>query len=140
MNDLFEKSRINLKPSSNWNKCLSTIFQFGHCECCRCQDNSYDEISYVQRHTFVINGQCMTRKFAVTTMDDLKGKLKSAWVSYYDLSEEGDTNSGGLSEKDVFISQLQRDQLELAKVKAFTLAENHIYLDALLEDTKVTFS
>ena len=134
MNDLFEKSRINLKPSSNWNKCLSTIFQFGHCECCRCQSNSYDESSYVQRHTFVINGQCMTRKFAVTSLDDLKGKLKSAWISYYNVSEEAQ------SKKDVFIYLLEHGQVGLEKVKAFTLIENHIYLDALLEDIKVTFS
>jgi len=101
MNDLFENSRINLTPSSDWNKWLSTIFKRGRCECRRCQDNSYDESSYGQRHSFVINGQDMARKFAVTAMDDLKGKLKSAWVSYYDLSEEAQ------SEKDVFISQLE---------------------------------
>jgi hypothetical protein len=76
----------------------------------------------------------MTRKFAVTTMDDLKGKLKSAWISYYNLSEEAQ------SEKDVFIYLLEHGQVGLEKVKAFTLIENRIYLDALLEDIKVTFS
>jgi len=144
MNNLLENNRINLKPSSDWNKWLSTSFQCGRCECCRCQDNNYDESSYAQHHTFVINEKNVARKFSVTTVDDLKGKLKSAWVSYYDHREEaqseGDTNSGDSSEKDVFISQLDGGQVELEKVKAFTFAENHIYLDALLKDIKVTFS
>jgi len=143
MNDLFENSRINLKPSADWNKWLSTIFKHGRCECVRCQDNSYDESSYDQRHSFVINGQDMSRRFAVTATDDLKGKLKNAWISYYDLSdepqsegEEGDTSSVEEAEKEAFISQLEDGQVELEKVKAFTLTENHIYLNTLLEEIK----
>lgn len=146
MNDLFENSRINLKPSSDWNRWLSTIFKHGRCECLRCQDNNYDESSYSQRHTFVINGQDMSRKFAVSTMDDLKGRLKNAWISYYDLSDEvepvgdesdeSDESEVEATEKDAFISQLEDAQVELEKVIAFTLTENRIYLNTLLEDIK----
>lgn len=128
MSDLYDNSRINLKPSSVWNKSLSTSFQLGRCECHRCQSNSYDESSYSQRHSFVINGQVMARKFAVTALDDLKGKLKNAWASYYELGE------GAEHERNVFISQLEDGQIELEKVKAFTLTENQIYLYTLLED------
>ena len=162
MNDLFENSRINLKPSIDWNKWLSTIFKQGRCECIRCQDNSYDESSYDQFHSFVINGQDMSRRFAVTGMDDLKGKLKNAWISYYDLSdepqlegEEGDTSSVEETEKEAFISQLEDGQVELEKVKAFTLFATHyfeltelpnlydkatnVHLDAIEHGDKIVF-
>lgn len=69
----------------------------------------------------------MVRKFAASALEDLKGKLMSAWISYYGISEEAQL------EQDAFISRLEYDQVKVEKVKAFTLAENHIYLDALLE-------
>lgn len=126
MNNLFENSRINLKPSADWNKWLSTSFQPGRCECHRCQDNSYDESLYGQRHTFVINGQVMARKFTISAVDDLKGKLKNAWSSYYDHGEEAQADKPDVSYQQANI------RMDVERVKVFTKPENQLYLDILL--------
>ncbi|MBA1190681.1 hypothetical protein G7Z99_16770 [Pseudomonas entomophila] len=113
--DLFETDkRLTLKPVVDFNTYLRNAFGDGPCRCHRCLELQGDESGYTYRHTFVMQGQPVHRRFAMTAGSDVLQALKKAWLSY----TKTDLNARG--------------ELEIETVKGFTDASLHERLLALL--------
>lgn len=128
MRDLFddieENPRIRRQPTKDWNNWLESSFSHGRCSCSRCKAHDFQEESYKHKHTFQFRHGYMTRVFGNSTSTDFAAKLKSSWVSLYDL--KGDA----INE---FESKLTGKGVPLSKVEEFTVFSNTQYLKALLD-------
>jgi len=81
--DLFEvDKRLALKPVADFNGFLRNVFGDGPCRCHRCLENGGDESGYSHRHTFILQGLQLHRRFAASAGSDVLQVLKKAWLSY----------------------------------------------------------
>lgn len=81
--DLFEvDKRLSLKPVVDFNTYLRSAFADGPCRCIRCLESGGDETGYSHRHTFILDGKQVNRRFASTAGSDMLLVLKKAWLSY----------------------------------------------------------
>ncbi len=121
------QSRINLKPSKDWNDWLKDAFNEGRCECIRCIENDYIQDNFEQPHTFELDGKTLSRRFAVTTREDALTFLKSSWVSFYSLVED---------ELEDFKSNIEKSDLSISMILAFTEEDLHERLILILRNIK----
>ena len=123
----FDKTRIYLKPSQNWNEWIKNAFQFGRCECIRCRESNYDESAYRYKHTFEIDGEILSRRFATTPKEDFESNLKKAWISFYRLDN---------SKEEIFIKHFYDTSHSLLDIYEFTLPELKNKLVALIPEIR----
>jgi hypothetical protein len=157
MNDLFEddkNSRINLKDPTTWNDWLSSVFQPGECTCVRCKECFTNQEEYIYRHTFKIEGENMSRRFATSTINDFESKLKAAWISFYELEKapasepnpecEAIPSNEGVDTQDreedtppdkvkLFNQDLSSTGIEIESILRFTHTINHKYLPTIFQ-------
>mgnify|MGYP001348962852 CR=1 FL=1 len=121
------KSRINLKPSKEWNNWINNAFKEGRCECIRCIGSDYIQDNFDQPHTFNLDGKILSRRFAITTREDALTFLKGSWVSFYNLIED---------ELEDFKRDIEKFDLSLSMILAFTEEDLHKRLMLILRNIK----
>lgn len=100
-NDLFAiDKRLMLKPVADFSLFLRSALARGPCACCRCIAAGGDQTEFEFKHTFVICGHVLHRRFARSAASDFLQVLSKAWLAYHksNLAPHGPVDLAAVTE------------------------------------------